>query len=146
DFGLARRLDVGLQTMPGDHVGTPAYMAPEQAAGRTEELGPATDVFGLGAILYECLTRKPPYPATSRDEALRLARKGEVVPPRRLQPRVPAALERICLEALCADPAGRPSAQELAGELRGFLRRRNRGLVVAGLALVLLLAGAGWLA
>jgi hypothetical protein len=96
------------------------------------------DVFGLGAILYECLTGRPPFHGASRDEALRQARQGEVVAPRRLNRRVPAALERACLRALAANSARRhPTAAALAGDLRRYLRRRwLPAKLAAGLALL----------
>jgi serine/threonine-protein kinase len=145
DFGLARQACAAGITVGGDCLGTPAYMAPEQANGRTDLLGPATDVHGLGAILYECLTGRPPYPGAGRDEALALARKGDLVPPRQVRPRIPAALERICLRALAAEPARRhSSAAALAADLRRFLRRR-RLLPYLGVALAVgLLGAAGW--
>jgi tRNA A-37 threonylcarbamoyl transferase component Bud32 len=148
DFGLARHLgDEAGQTQPGDRLRTVAYMSPEQADGRTDALGPATDVYGLGGILYALLTGRPPHQGSSVSEVLSQARRGEVAPPRRLNPRVPAALERICLRALAADPAGRQaSAAALADELRRYLHRRRLLASVAGAAAALLVVSvAAWL-
>jgi hypothetical protein len=117
-------------------------MSPEQAEGRTDALGPATDVYGLGSILYTLLTGRPPHQGSSVSEVLNQARRGDVAPPRRLNPRVPAALERVCLKALAADPAGRhPSAAALADELRRYLHRRRMVALVAGAVAALLLIG-----
>jgi eukaryotic-like serine/threonine-protein kinase len=74
-------------------------MAPEQAGGKSKEIGPAVDVYALGAILYECLTGRPPFQAATLLETLELVRSSEPVPPGRLQPRVPRDLETICLSA-----------------------------------------------
>jgi hypothetical protein len=135
DFGLARLLDqAGGATVSGSPLGTPRYMSPEQAGGRHESIGPATDVFGLGAILYELLTGRPPLEGTTTDQILNNARQARVVPPRALNPRVPRALERICLRALSLDPARRQgSASELGRELRRFLGR-GWGVRLAALA------------
>jgi hypothetical protein len=147
DFGLARLLDHDGGTVSGEPMGTPCYMSPEQAGGRPEAIGPATDIFGLGAILYELLTGRTPLQGGSVGEVLQEARHGRVSPPRVLRPRIPRALERICLRALSPDPAGRQgSAAELARELRWFLGRERRRLWVAGLVAVGLLVGlVGWL-
>jgi serine/threonine-protein kinase len=148
DFGLARHLgDEAGQTQPGDRLGTLAYMSPELAEGRTDALGPATDVYGLGSILYALLTGRPPHQGSSVSEVLDKARRGEVAPPRRFNPRVPAALECVCLKALAADPAGRhASAAALADDLRRYLHRRRLWAWVAGAAPALLVVGvAAWL-
>jgi tetratricopeptide (TPR) repeat protein len=122
DFGLAKRLDQTGDTWNGAIMGSPNYMAPEQAAGRTEAIGPATDVYALGAILYECLTGRPPFLAASAWEVLEQVRSQEPVPPRRLQPQTPADLETICLKCLEKEPGKRyASAQELADDLIRFL-------------------------
>jgi serine/threonine protein kinase len=142
DFGLARQLSAGIQTVQGDLLGTPAYMAPEQATGRSEQIGPATDVFGLGAVLYECLTGRPPHQEATRDAALRAAARGEVESPRRLNPRVPARLEAICLKAMAADPSCRyPTAEALAEDLERWLSRKAR-LARLGMLSFALVAGA----
>src|SRR5262249_56440524 len=98
DFGLAKRLDAeGSQTQSGALLGTPSYMAPEQAAGQTRALGPATDVYALGAILYELLTGRPPFKAATVLETLEQVRSQEPGPPRQLQPRLPRDLDAISL-------------------------------------------------
>src|SRR4029077_7652387 len=108
DFGLAKRLDADTgQTQSGAVVGTPSYMAPEQAAGRGKEVGPATDVYALGAILYECLTGRPPFKGASLYETLEQVMAEEPVPVRQLQPRVPPDLETICLKCLRKEPERR---------------------------------------
>jgi hypothetical protein len=133
DFGLARLLErEAARTLPGARLGTPPYAAPEQAEGRTEAVGPATDIFGLGAILYDLLTGSPPWQGTTPEEVLAAARAGRVTPPRQLNPRVPLALEQICLKALAADPQQRqPSAAALAADLRRYLGRRRRWVLAA---------------
>jgi serine/threonine protein kinase/Flp pilus assembly protein TadD len=122
DFGLAKRLDVeGGQTLSGEILGTPSYMAPEQAAGWTREVGPATDTYALGAILYECLTGRPPFCGTSLLDTLDQVRSREPLPPRRLQPQVPRDLETICLKCLQKEPGRRyASALALAEDLERF--------------------------
>jgi serine/threonine-protein kinase len=129
DFGVARRLagDPDLthptgHTHTGEILGTPSYMAPEQAAGRTREAGPAADVYALGAILYECLTGRPPFTGHTPVEALHHVLHDEPVPPARLQPRVPRDLQTICLRCLEKEPARRyPTAAALADDLSAFL-------------------------
>ncbi len=136
DFGLAKCLDndAGL-TQTGAIVGTPAYMAPEQAAGRVHDIGPAADVWALGAILYEALTGRPPFKAATMLETLEQVRTGEPVPPRRLVPGVPRDLETVCLKCLAKEPARRyPSALALAQDLELFaagepIRARPEGRV-----------------
>jgi len=151
DFGLARWLDEVGQTRSGLVVGSLPYLAPEQANGQISQLGPATDVFGLGAILYECLTGRPPYCGSGNMELLKQASRGQVVPPRQLNRQVPRGLERICLKALAAEPAQRyGSAAELERALDRYLQRRRLGMLAALAAAVLLLvtgllAGGRWL-
>jgi tetratricopeptide (TPR) repeat protein len=121
DFGLAKRLDDASQTRSGDVMGTPNYMAPEQAEGRVKEVGPAADVYALCAILYEMLTGRPPFQGPTALDTLDLVRWAEPVPPRRLQPKVPRDLETICLKCLDKEPGRRyASALELAEDLRRF--------------------------
>jgi WD40 repeat protein len=122
DFGLAKRLDVeDGRTRTGAVMGTPAYMAPEQAAGDARALGPAADVYALGAILYECLTGRPPFLAETPLATLEQVRAREPVPVRALNPKVPRDLETVCLKCLRKEPARRyPSARELADDLRRF--------------------------
>src|SRR5579883_2924838 len=124
DFGLAKQGDSGL-TVTGAVIGTPSYMAPEQAAGGSKGVGPAADVWALGAILYECLTGRPPFRGVSTHATLDLVRTAEPVPPRRLQPAVPADLAAVCLMCLEKEPARRyPSAAALAADLGRFLAGR----------------------
>jgi serine/threonine protein kinase len=123
-FDLARLLDRedGDGEAEGEIRGTFPYLAPEQAAGRVRDVGPATDVYGLGAILYEMLTGRPPFqPGTALELMPQVLGQGPV-PPRQLRPEVPAALEGICLKCLHKDPARRyPSAEALGDDLHGFL-------------------------
>jgi WD40 repeat protein len=125
DFGLAKRLDASLaQTRTGDLLGTPSYMAPEQAAGKGRDVGPATDIYALGAILYEMLTGQPPFHGDSAFETVRRVLEEEPVPPSRIQAGVPRDLQTICLKCLHKDPRRRyGSAEELADDLRRFRER-----------------------
>src|SRR5215831_5552041 len=118
DFGLAKRLDQAGQTASGAVLGTPSYMAPEQAEGRGKEVGPAADVYALGAILYECLTGRPPFRAATPLETVMQVLTVEPVSPRLLQPGVPRDLDVICLKCLRKEPHKRyPNAWELAEDL-----------------------------
>ena len=81
DFGLAKKLDESGQTGSGALLGTPSYMAPEQAAGQNRTVGPPADVYALGAILYECQTGRPPFKAATRHETIQLVLSAEPVPP-----------------------------------------------------------------
>jgi hypothetical protein len=162
DFGLARQLDTdSSRTKAGEVVGTPSYMAPEQA-GHAHAVGPAADVYALGAIFYECLTGRPPFEAPTVLETLEQVVSREPVPPRSLNPRVPRDLETVCLRCLRKEPERRyASAQALAEDLRrwragepiqarrvGRLERglkwvRRNPLVAALLALVALAVASG---
>jgi serine/threonine-protein kinase len=124
DFGLARRLEGGEKlTATGAIVGTPSYMAPEQASGVTRAVGPAADVWALGAVLYEMLTGRPPFLAEGPVETVLQVLSEEPVPPRRLQPRCPRDLETICLKCLRKEPQKRyASAADLADDLGRFLK------------------------
>jgi serine/threonine-protein kinase len=123
DFGLAKRLDAPSgQTASGAILGTPSYMAPEQAAGKTNEIGPSADVYGLGATLYELLTGRPPFRAATPLDTLLQALENDPAPIRLLNPQVERDLEAICLKCLEKDPARRyPSALLLAADLERYL-------------------------
>jgi WD40 repeat protein len=162
DFGLARMAasDSHL-TASGQIVGTPGYMPPEQAAGTGERIGPAVDVYALGATLYCLLTGRPPFQAASVVETLKQVLEQEPVPPRQLDAGVPRDLETICLKCLHKEPARRyPSAGALAADLRRFRagepivarpvgrvercwRWCRRNPVVAGLTAVVLVSFVG---
>ena len=123
DFGLAKRRDARAKahTGSGAVVGTPNYMAPEQAAGKTREVGPAADVYALGGILYECLTGRPPFDADSPLAILARVLEEAPAAPSRVRPGAPRDLETICLKCLEKEPSGRyGSAAELAEDLRRF--------------------------
>jgi tetratricopeptide (TPR) repeat protein len=122
DFGLAKRLDEPGLTQSGAVMGTPSYMAPEQAAGNSAAIGPPTDVYALGAILYEMLTGRPPFRGTTPLETVLQVQFQEPVPPRRLLPACPRDLETICLKCLHKESYRRyGSALELAADLHSFL-------------------------
>jgi formylglycine-generating enzyme required for sulfatase activity/tRNA A-37 threonylcarbamoyl transferase component Bud32 len=122
DFGLAKREGVSGQTASGAVLGTPSYMAPEQAAGKGQQVGPAADVYALGAILYELLTGRPPFKAATPLDTLLQVVQDEPVPVRALQPKVPRDLETICLKCLQKEPRKRyRGAALLAEDLRRFL-------------------------
>jgi tetratricopeptide (TPR) repeat protein len=164
DFGLAKRLDDDSgQTHGGAIVGTPSYMAPEQAEGRVSEVGPAADVYALAAILYELLTGRAPFRGATFQETVELVRTQEPVAPTQLQPKVPRDLETICLKGLRKDLRQRyATARALADDLQRWLdgrpiqarpvpawerawkaaRRRPAVAALAAAALVTLLSGA----
>jgi tetratricopeptide (TPR) repeat protein len=166
DFGLAKKLDDQGKTQTGAVMGTPSYMAPEQAGGHTRTVGPPADIYALGAILYECLTASPPFRGDSVMDTLLKVMNVEPVPPSRLVRRVPRDLETICLKCLMKEPAQRYSsalalAQDLeryqAGEpilarQEGAVRRVGRRLrrywktLAAALLVGLGVAAAGYLA
>lgn len=137
DFGLAKHLESDDDhTATGEVIGTPSYMAPEQAEGRTDEIGPAADVYALGALLYEALTGRPPFRGKSVVETLRMVVSDEPRSPRRLRPDVPRDLEAICLKCLEKDPRRRyATAEALADDLRDLAAGRPvtaRPLTLAG--------------
>jgi eukaryotic-like serine/threonine-protein kinase len=121
DFGLAKRQEDSGQTQAGSIMGTPSYMAPEQAEGRNDLVGPPADIYALGAILYDLLTGQPPFKGKTILDTLQQVKKVEPVSPRRLCPRLPRDLDTICLKCLEKAPNKRyGSAQELAEDLRRF--------------------------
>jgi tRNA A-37 threonylcarbamoyl transferase component Bud32/mono/diheme cytochrome c family protein len=134
DFGLSKQLQNQAQdmTLTGDCLGTPAYMPKELAEGRLEAVGPGTDVFGLGAILYDLLTGRAPHDGDSVDQVMASARQGKITPPRQIRPDLPVAVERICLRALAPDPRQRyASAAAMAKDLRKYLSPVRRVVRVA---------------
>jgi serine/threonine-protein kinase len=124
DFGLARYVEGGpVLTLSGTRLGTPSYMAPEQALGQPRAIGPTTDVYALGAILYELLTGRPPFKGESPAETERQVIANDPVPPSRLNAGVPRDLETICLKCLHKEPHRRyASAEALADDLERFQR------------------------
>jgi serine/threonine-protein kinase len=162
DFGLAKQLDAGTaRTASGAILGTPSYMAPEQAGGKGKHIGPATDVYALGAILYELLTGRPPFRAEAALDTLMQVMSEDVVPPARLRADCPRDLDAICLKWLQKKPAERyASAAALAEDLQRYLagkpvqtlqrqdgrsagqNRRRRWLTVGALTGVTLLLAA----
>lgn len=123
DFGMVRRRDgSGGLTVTGQMIGSPNYASPEQAAGRVDEVSVATDVYGLGALLYHLLTGKAPFQAATPADTLRLVLDETPTSPRTLNPKVPRDLETLCLKCLEKDPARRyAGAAELQQELERFL-------------------------
>jgi tetratricopeptide (TPR) repeat protein/serine/threonine protein kinase len=154
------------QTHPGSAIGTPAYMSPEQAAGNLEELGPASDVYSLGATLYHLLCGRPAFEKEELEDILAKVKRGDFAKPRSIEPEVPPALEAICLKAMTLNPSDRYSKprilsddleQWLAGEavscysdplwtrLDRFYRHHRRKMNIAVLCLVaFFVAGASW--
>ena len=169
DFGLAKVLrdDAGTSrdaTRSGEAIGTPRYMSPEQAVGRLDLIGPASDVYGLGTLLYECTTGRVPFVAASVVETLEMIRIEEPFAPRRLQPAIPRDLETICLNCLHKEPHRRyRTASDLADDLRRYsngepiaarrtpkwerawkwCRRRPTRAALIAVAVALLLSGIG---
>jgi tetratricopeptide (TPR) repeat protein len=159
DFGLAKSLEAGSDlTQSGVFVGTPSYAAPEQVEGPTKQVGPAADIYALGAIFYQMLTGRPPFQAATVLQMLEQVKTADPVPPSRLQPGLPRDAETIALKCLQKDPQRRyPSADELGEDLRRFIagepvqarrisaaerlvRWAVRNPVVAGLAAAVFLA------
>src|SRR5262245_29106540 len=145
DWGVAKRLDgsdedidavsrvnplavpAAGKTMMGQVLGTPAYMSPEQAAGRLDLLGPSTDIFGLGAILYEILTGVPPFGGETADEVISKAQRGHFDRPRVHWPEVPPGLEAACLKAMAWTPGARfATAADFGQEIQGWQDRERR--------------------
>jgi serine/threonine protein kinase len=126
-FELALRHNEVGQLPEGTIRGTPAYMAPEQAQGRLDHLGPATDIHGLGAILYKLLTGRPPYRGETVFETVTQAIASSPESPRKFNPHIDRGLKAICLKCLHKEPARRySSGLELAGEFRNFTERRPK--------------------
>ncbi len=125
DFGLAKRLASDSRlTATGTVLGTPSYMPPEQAGGKSRSLGPAGDVYSLGAILYELLTGRPPFQAATPLDTVLLVLNTEPIAPRMLNPKLSRDLETICLKCLEKDPRWRyQTAQDLADDLDRYLKR-----------------------
>ena len=106
------------ETLPGSAIGTPAYMSPEQAEGRLDQLGPATDIYGLGATLFTLFTGEKPVEAKDVAEMLRKTAKGELRQPRKVNPQIPKPLEAICQKAMALSPADRyATCEDLADDL-----------------------------
>jgi serine/threonine protein kinase/lipoprotein NlpI len=170
DFGLAKMLEEPADgphdaTRTGEPMGTPRYMSPEQAAGRPDQIGPSTDVYALGTLLYECLTGQVPFMAASVVTTMEKIRNETPVSPRRHQSTIPRDLATICLKCLQKEPGRRyPSAQALADDLGRFLRhepiharptpswqrvrmwsrRRPARAVLLAVALLAAVAGIAW--
>lgn len=124
DFGLAKKLDgSGDLTLTGEMLGSPNYLSPEQTEGRHGEIGPPSDIYGIGALFYELLTGRPPFLAASLPETLLRIRDSEPLPPSSLNPAIPRDLDTIALRCLEKTPERRyASAEALAGDLHRFLR------------------------
>jgi tetratricopeptide (TPR) repeat protein len=122
-------------TATGDVLGTPPFMSPEQAAGRPGAVGPASDIYGLGATLYALLAGRPPFDGDSVAEVLQKVQRGDFPPPRQLGPETPRALEAICLKAMAREPAARyATALELAADLERWLADEPVGAIREPLA------------
>jgi hypothetical protein len=153
DFGLSLVVDAGVTgiTRSGTAMGTPAYMAPEQARGRPREASPSIDIYALGAVLYECLTGRPPFVGETEMEIVQQVVEWDPIPLRRLHPRIPRDLETVVLKCLCKEPSGRyrtareftddlrhlqrgePVVARPVGPVRRFIRRCRRRPLVASL-------------
>jgi len=133
DFGLAKKLDEAGQTQTGEIMGTPSYMAPEQAQGK-RDVGPAADIYALGAILYELLTGRPPFRAATHMDTLLQVVSDDPAPPRQLNPGVPRDLEAVCLNCLEKDPRRRYlDAAALAADLASFQAGEPVAVLQSGL-------------
>jgi formylglycine-generating enzyme required for sulfatase activity len=166
DFGLAKATDCDFQTMTQGLVGTPSYMAPEQAAGDNRRLGPPCDIYALGALLYELLTGRPPFKGETTLETLHQVQEEEPLAPRKIRPKIPRDLETICLKCLEKEPErryatalalaedlerlgrGEPILARRVGPAGRSLRWARRKPAAAGLAaagfLALVSAAAAW--
>ncbi len=167
DFGLAKRLQEDGQTETGQVLGSPSYIPPEQAQGRSKDVGPTADVYALGAILYEMLTGRPPFHGTTPLDTVMQVLHDEPLPPSRLVPQIPRDLETICLKCLAKDPHRRyQTALALAEDIERYLasepirarrtplweqglkwaRRRptTSSLGAAGLLVAVIVVGAAW--
>jgi tetratricopeptide (TPR) repeat protein len=159
DFGLAKQLDADSgQTQSGMVMGTPSFMAPEQAAGQVHLIGPAADVYALGGILYDLLTGRPPFKGANVVETLKLVTTQEPTPPTHIDPNIPADLETICLKCLQKEPAqryasalalaqdleryqaGEPILARPEGKLHKLWRKTRRYRIAAAVGLVLVAA------
>ncbi len=124
DFGLALVLEQPGMTMTGEFIGSPLYMSPEQISGGAAQVDHRSDIYSLGATLYEWLTLQPPFPGETREEVIRKIMSDDPPPPRSLNPHTPTDLETICLKALSKAPHHRyASANEMAEDLRRFVRK-----------------------
>src|SRR5208337_4300015 len=143
DDGVPRLVDFGLAVpvaSEGLHAvaGSPPYMAPEQARGQGERVDARTDVYGLGAVLYYLLTGQPPHKGSTLNEVIEQARDTPVVPPREINPRVPRALERVCLKATAADPQSRFQSADTMRSALGRYMLLRRGTRVLGVFVIML--------
>ena len=126
DFGLAKELEdlSSEKTRTGTIMGSPSYMSPEQAEGKTAEVGPPSDQYSLGAVLYQMITARAPFAAAKPLDTITQVVKNEPIPPRKFQPEVPADLETICLKTLQKDPQHRyANCLELAEDLARYTRK-----------------------
>ena len=164
DFGLARVLEQPGMTVSGEFVGTPRYMSPEQITAGRAPLDHRTDIYSLGATLYELLTLEPPFPGSTRDEVIAQILYKDPKPPHRINRKIPRDLETICLKSLERDPDRRyQTARHLADDLRAFVNRhaisarrigpigktirwvkRNPSWTALALAVLLLISGVSW--